>query len=450
MTNEIAKTADLHGLIEEYNRKIADIPVVIESFRNALQALKYASTTQGTYGELRISSEFPNEHEMTLSLRRSAWRTVYEKFNFKNLMTTEERKRFENSINREPPDFTLDALRGTFGDKIRNPRMAILKGLAEAFCSLDQSYKSHSKVKIGVKGLPKKVIFQQWGISDYDVINRIADTLNALRLVQNRGPVHSNDIRWNIRASEEEKNDRSGFLSNPDLDPKVRANTEKVIEGVSFKKFQKGTIHVIFDADTLKDINYALAEYYGDVLPDTEDEKGSQYRSKSTEVAIDLQFYRTPKDAARRLVNQICVTKDTKILEPSCGDGALISELLRAGANVQNIDGYEFDTGRVSKCITKGFRVCRANFLEVPPEERYDIVVMNPPFYGKHYLKHIEHAIKFLKPGGTLVSILPGSAWYDHGMLPESRACDVWRDLPVGSFAESGTNVPTGIWTFRK
>jgi hypothetical protein len=80
---------------------------------------------------------------------------------------------------------------------------------------------------------------------------------------------------------------------------------------------------------------------------------------------------------------------------------------------------------------------------------------MNPPFYGRHYAKHVRHAFKFLKPGGTLKAILPATARYDHGelddMIPKSRWGDsAWRDLPVGSFSESGTNVNTTILTLHK
>ncbi len=41
--------------------------------------------------------------------------------------------------------------------------------------------------------------------------------------------------------------------------------------------------------------------------------------------------------------------------------------------------------------------------------------------------------------------ILPASAHYDHGDLPGS-----WRDLPVASFAESGTRIPTGFCIYRR
>jgi hypothetical protein len=75
---------------------------------------------------------------------------------------------------------------------------------------------------------------------------------------------------------------------------------------------------------------------------------------------------------------------------------------------------------------------------------------MNPPFYGRHYAKHVLHALKFLKPGGTLTAILPITA-REHGLLDhvvsKRRYSEPWDDLPVGSFSESGTNVNTTVLT---
>lgn len=58
----------------------------------------------------------------------------------------------------KPPEFTLDNIHGTFGHYIQDPRGNILRGLAELFCTLDPAYKSHDKVKIGVKSLPKRIM----------------------------------------------------------------------------------------------------------------------------------------------------------------------------------------------------------------------------------------------------------------------------------------------------
>jgi hypothetical protein len=64
-----------------------------------------------------------------------------------------------------PAPFTLENIRATFGDFITNPRAKILRGLAEVFSSLDPAFKSHDKMKVGVSGLPRRVIVS--GFKDY-------------------------------------------------------------------------------------------------------------------------------------------------------------------------------------------------------------------------------------------------------------------------------------------
>lgn len=136
-----------------------------------------------------------------------------------------------------------------------------------------------------------------------------------------------------------------------------------------------------------------------------------------------------------------------KVLEPSCGCGRFLDALAKRNAIVF---GIEYDNIRAAQARAKGHSVLTANFLETIPEPIYDAVVMNPPFYGKHYMKHLRHAYKFLKPGGVLISVLPATAKYDHGMIDTEFTTPKyernWFDLPVGSFSESGTNVNTGIF----
>jgi SAM-dependent methyltransferase len=130
-----------------------------------------------------------------------------------------------------------------------------------------------------------------------------------------------------------------------------------------------------------------------------------------------------------------------RVLEPSCGDGRIMDELRARNCSVL---GFEYHAARAAEARAKGHPVVNANFLEQTPKPEFDKVVMNPPFYGRHYVKHVRHALKFLKPGGSLVSILPATAHYDHGELSGE-----WRDLPVASFADAGTNIPTGLMRIR-
>ena len=193
--------------------------------------------------------------------------------------------------------------------------------------------------------------------------------------------------------------------------------------------------------DRLRDINRALAEWYGEVLPDVEEEAPGRPRA-GTAVARDLQYYPTPAPLARRIVEGLGRIAGERVLEPSCGCGRLLDALRDAGAKPF---GIEVDLARAAQCREKGHAVQRANFLETVPTGDYDRVVMNPPFYGTHYARHVEHALRYLHPNGVLTAILPAAARYDHGLLSGS-----WEDLPVGAFSTSGTNVNTCILTLRR
>lgn len=165
----------------------------------------------------------------------------------------------------------------------------------------------------------------------------------------------------------------------------------------------------------------------------------------SNEVSKDLQYYPTPVSVVQSIVANLSRLEGARVLEPSCGCGRFMDALRKAGAHVI---GCEVDPMRAARCEAKGHRVMRMNFLDTAPDPAFDMVVMNPPFYGKHYAKHIRHALRFLKPGGTLTAILPATARYDHGLLDDLKPS--WRDLEAGAFSESGTNICTTVCTIRK
>ncbi len=76
---------------------------------------------------------------------------------------------------------------------------------------------------------------------------------------------------------------------------------------------------------------------------------------------------------------------------------------------------------------------------------------MNPPFKNQADIKHINHALKFLKPGGKLVSVMSASVGFRENTLTnkfrsliEERGGSI-ESLPDGAFKESGTMVRTVI-----
>lgn len=425
----------LRDVVAEYDAKRAAIPEAIASYEASVAALDPACCIGGAYAGPALSGRaYASQRGMEALLTQSAWRHVYSTLQIDRIASAQDKRRFEQAM-ASPPEFTFDNVLATFEGFIVGARHHILRGLAEVFCDLDPAYRSHSKVKVGVAGLPKRVILSSvTGYGSYGV-DRLRDILNALAAYQGLPLIEWPELAALLKDGE-------ACLTAREASPSYRGGdpVQTVARGARLKRFGNGNGHLHFEPETLKDINLALAEFYGDVLPDV-DERPAK-RQASTAVSKDLQYYPTPKAVAERLVADLYIREGERVLEPSCGCGRILDALRAKGA--RNILGIEVDPGRAAEARAKGHSVQVANFLETVPNGDFDRVVMNPPFYGTHYAKHVEHALRYLKPGGALTAILPATARYDHGILDGS-----WHDLPVGSFSESGTNVNTVILTMK-
>lgn len=419
-------------LVAEYEAKAAGAADAVKQFAAAGDALKMACSIGGTFGYESLSIGNVSERDAQSFLRKSAWRHLYGIYDLESIVPAADKRRIEMLFT-SPPPFTVENIREHLGAYFMDPWGAILRGLAEAFSALDPAFKSHEKVKIGVKGLPKRVIlsnvsgYGSWGR------DRLRDILNALAAYQGKPLVEHAEIEAMMKDGEAIK-DKWTFTDHNGKEHQFPAR------GAWLKKYQNGNGHLYFAPDTLADVNRALAEFYGDVLPDAPTENTK--RQASTAVSKDLQYYPTPSAVVDRIAHDLGNLSGKLVLEPSCGCGRIMDRMKRAGADCI---GVEVDAGRAAQAKAKGHKVIITNFLDTAPDPRFDIVAMNPPFYGRHYAKHVRHALRFLKPGGKLVSILPATARYDHGELDDLRPR--WSDLPVGSFSESGTNINTTVCT---
>lgn len=428
------------ALVAEYDAKAEAIPAAHAEWEAAIRDITTASTVGGTYPGMTLPTGRLSETDMRRALLSSAWRHCWNLYDLDTIASAETKRRVYQMFE-APPPFTVENIREQFGDLVADPWGSVLRGLAEVFSQLDPAFKSHEKMKIGVKGLPKRVILPGVGGHGGWGRDKLRDILNALAAYQRKPLVEYAEI--------------AAVLENGDAirdewtEPKSYHSKETTYpgRGVWLKRFSNGNGHLFFGDEALRDINRALAEFYGDVLPDCPDERPTK-KQAGTEVSRDLQYYPTPKAVVDRIIAE-GRWQGMRVLEPSCGCGRIMDGLRKAGAAVF---GIEVDAGRVAQCEAKGHKVMRWNFLDVQPNAstgmaNFDAVVMNPPFYGRHYAKHIRHALRFVKAGGLLVSILPATARYDHGELDDLRPR--WYDLPVAAFAESGTNIATTIATIR-
>lgn len=164
----------------------------------------------------------------------------------------------------------------------------------------------------------------------------------------------------------------------------------------------------------------------------------------------NFQAFFTQPALARRVAS-LAYVQGCDVLEPSAGAGALVDACFEAGAST--VVACEIQKDLAEELALKQFGeggrlgpVWHGDFLLMEPQPRFDRVVMNPPFNKNQDVKHVAHALKFLKPeGGILVAIMwPNKTRKCFCDLIEDKQVEIW-DVEAGEFSESGTEVATMI-----
>ena len=160
-----------------------------------------------------------------------------------------------------------------------------------------------------------------------------------------------------------------------------------------------------------------------------------------------FQLFQTPPDLAARLVAAAGIKPGWRVLEPSAGLGRILDALkpcqcgeVVAVEMAANIAGELFNQDR------DGVRIVQRDFLTVQPDvgNLFDAVVMNPPFHLRADIAHILHAVKFLKPGGTLAALCFDTPHRAAALKPLAAT---WEPIAAGTFGKEGTSVPTVLLT---
>lgn len=125
----------------------------------------------------------------------------------------------------------------------------------------------------------------------------------------------------------------------------------------------------------------------------------------------DKGQYFTVSTYLQTTVNDLIYNSPTKILEPSCGRGDLIQEIIKKRPNV-TFDLYEIDDTlqTLHNIDRNNVRFC--DFLACTIDERYDTIVSNPPFIKQSrgsnlYMEFLEKCFHLLRANGELICIVP-------------------------------------------
>jgi len=371
-------------------------------------------------------------------LDASIWDGLADRLNFLNLMDADDKEAWRSSLEESAPEITEENIEATLAGLLSDSRLIFQRGLARTFSSLDRRFKSHDVFRFDARIIITNFIGDMghisYGSRSYDTLVDIERAFATL----DGEPPEPDALREAIR---EERAGKGGW-----------GRKQGYVETRYFRvrTFMNGNAHLWFTRkDLVEKVNQELAAYYGEVIPDAA-ERGEELKP-GTAVAKDLQFYPTPVEVIERLLRDHDFT-GMNVLEPSAGTGAIVRELKSRGAS--RITAVEVNAERAA-CIQNwpGVIVYRANFLDMKARPEFDWVIMNPPFYGTHWMDHVLHAFDWLKPGGRLVAILPATAEIGESARhqkfrawAEKRAPRFERlftDLPPESFKASGTRIQT-------
>jgi predicted RNA methylase len=166
----------------------------------------------------------------------------------------------------------------------------------------------------------------------------------------------------------------------------------------------------------------------------------------------DYGYFQTPPAVVDRLLELADIETKMLVLEPSAGRGAIALPCADLGAQVDCYELLDENCAAISANQRLNW-VRHADFLGQVPDPRYDRVCMNPPFAKQADIKHVLHALRFLKPDGLLASVMSaGIAFRDNKLtqdfrdLIRTRGGDI-EALDDGAFKDSGTMVRTVIVT---
>jgi predicted RNA methylase len=178
-------------------------------------------------------------------------------------------------------------------------------------------------------------------------------------------------------------------------------------------------------------------------------------------VGAGTECFTSPPAVVARILAAAGPLDGKTVLEPSAGTGAIARAAVEAGATVDVIE-LEWQLWQRLQDAGLYRSVNHGDFLEAQPGGTggdvplYDAVLMNPPFRNQADIKHVTHALRFVKPGGVLVAVMSASVAFR-----QNPRTDTFRKLvlahggridhlPDDAFEPSGTSIRTVLVTIPK
>lgn len=209
-------------------------------------------------------------------------------------------------------------------------------------------------------------------------------------------------------------------------------------EGVGGKELDR-------TAAEMTDFDRAKSFYYG--------QQKRNARNKSRE---GKDYFATPEPVGLKMVEWAGIRAGDDVLEPSAGHGAIARWIPETAQTHLVEPSYEL-ASRL-RLAAGDAKVYETTFEDLAKSNKYDSIVMNPPFGlgGSTAIAHLDRAFKtHLRQGGRVVALIPTGPSADKRFdkwLEETEGVSMAADikLPTSTFERAATKVATRIVVLDK
>lgn len=211
-------------------------------------------------------------------------------------------------------------------------------------------------------------------------------------------------------------------------------------EDVGGKEYDRSVVATSSDYDRAKGLYFARGK-----------------RTSKNKSAEGVDYFATPEPIGYKMVQWAGLKDGDKVLEPSAGHGA-ISRFFSPNTDNTIIE----PSGKLApqaQMNTDNAKLINGYFEDHHITNKYDAVVMNPPFGtgGKTAIEHLAKAYKHLRDGGRVIALIPRgpmadkrfNKWYESDDAKGARMVGEVL-LPNVTFERAGTKVATRIVVLDK
>jgi len=309
---------------------------------------------------------------------------------------------------------------------------------------LERIYRHSIGKKVSIDGGAFTVVAHKVGTVHFEVAPEVAVELNSIlahlyplaipskfRTAPKKPRVGSFDLKMerlpleviDLLSSMEYRREfyrMSFYAKSKDAVSKTVRVLEEVGADISFSN-DKHTAWVTFDYEAGPVLEQLI---YGGVVPEQ----------------VSYQFFPTKSQIGEEAASRLDMVEGGRYCEPSAGVGDLAQYLPK-----ESTICIELAQVRAKVLAAKGYNTIQADFLdwaELNSHERFDGILMNPPFSKGRALAHLKAASTLLMPLGRIVAILPASMI---NTQPLDGFDHQWSDVYVDQF--EGTAVRVAILT---